>query len=480
MIRLDINKRVTWLQAVLLFFAGVAKAQDGSILSLRADMKTEQKINLLQRHIEKDHYGDGKKTIPIALPYDGKLTGVLRAWRVSDFKNQSTPSFMTNVKGQPPKVTAADWLNNENSAQFSGGYLLSQVYRYKVTHDKAALVECGRALKGIQAIAALAGPDRFGWICKPFGEKLQDYSSPDQNITIVHGLWAFLPYANTEQAAWIKKMIPAIATYWEKIDYTILSGEHVWDMRKGSTFMRMYKVINLLAYDISKDKKFLDVANRIEAEHGELSERTVTLFDTQRDNRPGYFNDWKRVSEFSINVFAPIQLDILCHLRPEHKKDYLAAWCRALEHSLIGYDVLYGAHYYYIEAKLIDSEYVWRPQQFAWPAFSHEDLLSSNLFAFTRYPHRIYWPDATSRLPLIYLMYLNDGGEPIPYVEKIVRDIMNKLDFEHLHWMVDPHGDQTIPEISFITYAMTSETGNYVAAWYLGKQLGFWKAGDMK
>lgn len=442
------------------------------IITLRADMKMDQKIALIQRYIETDHFA---RVIPICVPYDGALTGKTRAWQVSDFKNQSLPTFRINVKGQPPKITGADWLNNENSSYLCGGYLLSQVYRYQATGEKAALDECARALKGIKAIADLAGPDRFGWICKPFGEKLQDFSSPDQNIYVVQGLWAFLPYANKEQAAWIRKLLPAIASYWERIHYTILSGNDVWDMQKDPTFMRMFKVINLVAYKITNDKKFMVVADRIEAEHGELSVLSASLFDTRSAANPGMFNDWKKVSEFSINVFAPIQLNILQELRPEKKAEYLAIWKRVLDQCLIGYDKEYGEHYYYTEVKIIDSQYVWRPLKTEWPSFSHEDLITSGKFAYWRYPHRIYWPDATSRVPLIYMMYLKNGGEPIPYIEEVVYDIMKKLDFDRLHWMVDPHHDQTIPEIEFTLHAMTSETPNYISAWYIGKQIGFWK-----
>jgi hypothetical protein len=427
---------------------------------------------MIQEHVEAHHYGT--KIIPVSLPYDGDIAGLIRPWQASDFYNQSVPVHPLKDTTKP-KITGADWLNNENSAQFSGGYLLSQVYRYQATGDKAALAECGRALKGIQAIAALAGPDRFGWICKPFGERLQDFSSPDQNITIVHGLWMYLPYADATQAAWIRRFIPALAAYWERIHYTILSNDVVWDMQKDPTFMRMYKVINLVAYEISKDKKFLTVADRLEAEHGELSEQSASLYDTRGAATPGYFANWRKTCEFSINVFAPIQLDILCKIRPGKKQEYLKVWERVLKHNLIGYDKEYGEHYYYTEVKLIDGEYVWRPLQTAWPAYTHEDLLTSKVFAYARYPHRLYWPDATSRLPLIYLMYLKNGGKPMPYVETIVRDIMAKLDFDRLHWMTDPHHDQTIPEIQFALRALTSETGNYVAAYYLGKRLGFFK-----
>jgi hypothetical protein len=207
------------------------KPRDPGIIFMRAGMKLSQKISMIQKHIETNHYGS--KTIPVSMPYDGGISGEIRSWNNNDFIGKSIPAFKANVPGKPPVITTADWLNNENSSYLSGGYLLSQVYRYQVTREKVALDECPRALRAIKFIADLAGPDQYGWICKPFGERANPHSSPDQNIYIVQGLWAFLPYANAEQAKFIRSIIPAIADYWERINYTILSGNTVWDMRKG-------------------------------------------------------------------------------------------------------------------------------------------------------------------------------------------------------------------------------------------------------
>jgi hypothetical protein len=178
-----------------------------------------------------------------------------------------------------------------------------------------------------------------------------------------------------------------------------------------NTFMRMFNVINLVAYKITGDYKF----------------NSVNLFDTFRDSRPGYFKDWRKISEFSINVFTPIQLNILMELYPDRKQEYLAIYAKQLEQSLIGYDEEFGRHYYYTDVKWEVSQYYWRPLQLVWPALSHEELVSEPL-AFGRYPHRIYWFDATSRVPMVYLMYLKNGGKRIPYVEAVVRNIMNRLD----------------------------------------------------
>lgn len=441
------------------------------VRELRAKMPLQQKIDILQNLVETVFYG--KKVIPASMLYDGGVTGVPRDWIEEDIVGQSLPKFKTKDASVPP-IKGLEWLLNENSSYLSGGYLLSQVYRYEATRDKKALDECSRAVKGLKAISDLAGPERFGWICKPFGGRYQDHSSPDQSIYIVQGLWSYLPYAKPEESTWIRKFLPAMADYWKKVDYIIFSFQTAWDTKVDKTFMRMFDVINQVAYKISKDEKYKQEAERIRKEFGVLSIKSVNLFDTRFERYKGY-KEWTKVSEYSINVFAAIQLNILLEFNPANKQEYLDIYTRQLEQGLIGYDKEYGGHYYYTEVKYIDGTYNWRPMQTEWPTMTHEELIRHDKMAFTLYNHRTYWLDATSRVPMLYLMYLKYGGKKIPYIESIVRDIMDRLDFDRLHWMTDPHHDQTVPESEYVLHAITSEIQNYISAYYLGKQLDFWK-----
>lgn len=447
---------------------------DLSIQRMHKYLPLKDKMTILQNHIEVNHFD--KRTIPCCMPYDGGFLGNVRTWQPSDFVDQSTPPFMANKVKDRPKITPADWLNNENSSSFSGEYLLSQVFRLQATGDPIAKVECARAVKAIQAISTLAGPDRFGWICKPWGERVQDSSSPDQNVCVSVALYCFLPYANTEQSNWIKKMIPAIAAYWERTDYTIEFGGQMWDVRKNISHMRIYTVINQMAYKITNDVKFKTVADRLEKEYGDLDEHSASLFDTHQTGHPGYYSNWKLTAETSgaSLLFISWMVQVQNMLRPERKQQYLAALRRVLHHGMIGYDTTYAGHYYHTEVKRIGDELYWRPRQTAWPTFTHEELVNSEKWAYYRYPHRIYWLDATARLPLAYMIYLNGGGTPMPQVAIAVRDIMRELDFAKLHWMTDPHHDQTIPELEYMLRGLSSESPNYIAAYYLGQQLNFW------
>lgn len=449
--------------------------QAPSLKTMHTDLPLNRKIDMLQHYIEAEHFG--QRTIPICMPYDGGPTGEFRAWKVGDLENQSVPYFWVNKKGEPPKITGADWLNNENSSSFSGEYLLSQVFRFEATKDPAALAECRRAVRALQAISSLAGPERFGWICKPWGEKLQESSSPDQNVCAAVGLYCFLPHADSSQSEWIRKLIPAVAAHWERIQYHIEFGDHLWDVRKDVSHMRIYTTLNRMAHELTHDVAFKTVADRLEAEYGDLDEQSASLFDTYERTHPGSFSKWRKCSEFAgaTLLFAPWQLHIQCTLDPDKKHRYLAAWQRVLRHGLLGYDRAYAGHHYQSEVTKTEREFTWRPVQTSLPKFSHDDLVQSEKWAFLRYTHRIYWLDATARLPMAYLMYLKHGGTPLPEVESAVRDVMGKLDFEKLHWMTDPGHDQAIPEIQFMLRAMTSESPNYLSAYHLGQQIGFWR-----
>ncbi|MFV0336886.1 MAG: hypothetical protein ACK5LK_01400 [Chthoniobacterales bacterium] len=450
-----------------------------NIHMLRAELSLVEKIEMIQRHIEQNHFGNSQ--IPACMLHDGGISGKARRWEAKDFEGQSIRNFRCNRPSEPPIITPADWLNNENSTMFCGEYLVSQVERYRVTKNQDALKECERAFWGIKAVAELSGRKNFGWLSKPFGEKVSPESSPDQNLCAVAGLWAFLPYANTEQAKWIRQIIPAIAAYWERISYTIDFGDHVWDIREDDAHVRIFWLINLLAYELVKDEQFQKVAERLERRYGDLKPENASLFDAFQKNDVTYFKNWRLAGEFAgaTLLFVPLTLSILCEIRPEGKEIYLRTYRRALERGLIGLDPDFLGHYYQHEVKADGEEYVWRPVETRTPNTAERKQMCAGEWGVHMYPHRAYWMDATSRLPVAYLNYLHCGGEPVSRIERIVRGIMKRLDFQRIHWMLDPYRDQLVSELDYMRHALTSEIANYVSAFWLGKSLGFWREEDL-
>lgn len=447
------------------------------IQGLYAALPLEQKVRMLQDHVERNHLGAGE--LPCCMPYDGGVSGVVRPWRVEDFHGQSVRSFRANTPGQPPLITAADWLNHENTTSFTGQYLLAQVYRYRATQEDAALAQGERALAVLQRIAALAGPDRFGWLCKPFGGRVSDESSPDQNICALAGLWAFLPYAGQAQARWIRALIEAVPRYWERIDYTIDFGDHVWDIRRDASHMRIFLTANRLAHHLLGHDGDLRVAERLEAAYGRFTPRSASLFDTVANDPEQHWADWRPAGEFAgaTLLFAPLCINILCQVQPQQKETLVPAMARAIEHGLIGMDPSWYGHYYQHEVRATPRGYVWRPRTAAPPDAAAQQCIGSGKWALHEYPHRLLWMDATSRLPLAYMIYLHQGGAPMPALERIVREIMSRLDFGRLHHFVDPHNDQAVFELQYARRSLTSEVSNYIAAYWLGRTIGFWPPG---
>lgn len=454
-----------------------SRMKQSTIQSMHSAMPLSEKMTLIQRAVEHDYFG--KRLIPCCMPFDGGAIDPPRPWRVNDFAGQSVPRFRCNKPGKPVQMTPADWLNFENSTSFSGEYLLSQVLRYQATQDESALAEAGRALTALQAIAALPGEERFGWLCKPFGGRSSQESSPDQNICAMAGLQQFLPYADKTQAAWIRNLMAAVPQYWERINYTIDFGDAEWDLRGDVAHMRIFNALALLSKHNARVRSADGIARRLHRRYGEFCATSASLFDTFTQHQPGYFDHWRVAGEFAgaTLLFVPLTLNMLATLQQGDRHHHLAALRRCLAHGLIGFDPALFGHYYLHEARLDptgNGAYLWRPL-----VPERADGLSRYRAGWQRwmlfeYPHRLLWFDATARLPLAYMIYLSLGGSAIPNIDRIVREIMHRLDFPRLHWMVDHHNDSTPEELQFVLHAMTSEAPMYLAAYWLGRRLNVW------
>jgi hypothetical protein len=305
-------------------------------------------------------------------------------------------------------------------------------------------------------------------------------SSPDQIICAVSGMAAYLPFADEADAGFIRDIIPAIARYWKSIDYTIDFSDSVWDVRRDASHMRVFSAINAFAAHIAGSScgdEFIAEATAIHGRSGALSAESASLFDTSCEAERTLFDDWSEVSEYAgaSLLFPPLALSLHCEVGRDSVQKHLAAWRRALAHGMLGFDPGYAGHYYRSEVMRVHGRYHWRPLSGRGPtAEEARQIASGERFALFAYPHRVYWLDATARLPMAYLLYLNHGGSPMPGVEAAARKVMRTLSFEKLHWMADPRHDQRVPEIHCHMSAITSEISCYIAAYWLGVEQGFW------
>jgi hypothetical protein len=440
-------------------------------------MPLREKIDLIQSDMEISYFAD--RPIPCCMPFDGGAVDTPRPWKLADFSGQSTPRFRANKPGRPVQVTAADWLNNENSSSLTGEYLLSQALRYECTKEEAALEQCHKAINALQTIAQLPGPDRFGWVCKPFGARASLESSPDQNICVLAGLQAYLPHADAKQSKWIGELVRAIPRYWDKIQYRIDFGDHEWDLREDVAHMRIFHAAAVFSHHLSRSRDDAALARRLFNRYQTFGPRSASLFDTFTAMKSDYFAQWCHGGEFAgaTLLFVPLVVHLLSTVGFADRKWSSQTLRRCLDHGVIGLDPTWFGHYYHHEVRRSDAlaEYVWRPLTPAQPdALSHYRSAAGGWMLF-EYPSRLFWFDATARLPLAYMIYLHAGGSALPRIDRIVREIMGRLDYARLHWMVDLHNDQTPPELQFLLHAQTSEAPMYLAAYWMGCKMNFWK-----
>ena len=85
-----------------------------------------------------------------------------------------------------------DYLHGENSITISGLYLAAQAYRLQVGEEPAAAEEAARAFRSLEIIYEMgvqAGSP--GWMCKPYGFRPSNQTSPDQYLHACWGLYAY-------------------------------------------------------------------------------------------------------------------------------------------------------------------------------------------------------------------------------------------------------------------------------------------------
>ena len=115
-----------------------------------------------------------------------------------------------------------EYLHNENSITTSGIYLASQAYRVQVEDTPAAREQAAKAFRSLELIYEMgAKAGQPGWMCKPYGFRPSNQTSPDQYLDACWGLYAYHAVAPAEHRRKIVEMLTAFANYWRSVDYTL-------------------------------------------------------------------------------------------------------------------------------------------------------------------------------------------------------------------------------------------------------------------
>ena len=119
--------------------------------------------------------------------------------------------------GLPPMHVWRAW---EDTAADTGFYLAALSWQYRCTGDPLALRRCRLTLRALKTIYDLgAQAVEPGFLCKPYGAKASNQTSPDQLQCVSSGLDAYRRIAGGHDAVLIGKMFQGFADFEIRHDY---------------------------------------------------------------------------------------------------------------------------------------------------------------------------------------------------------------------------------------------------------------------
>ena len=94
------------------------------------------------------------------------------------------------------------WRAWEDTAADTGFYLAALSWQYRCTADPLALRRCRRTLRALKTVYDLgAQAMEPGFLCKPYGGKASNQTSPDQLQCVASGLDAYRRIAGIHDSA---------------------------------------------------------------------------------------------------------------------------------------------------------------------------------------------------------------------------------------------------------------------------------------
>lgn len=87
---------------------------------------------------------------------------------------------------------AWEYLHGENSITHAGIYLAAQAYRIQIEDTPEARAQAARAFCSLELVFEMGVKEgKPGWMCKPYGFRPSDQTSPDQYLDACWGLYAY-------------------------------------------------------------------------------------------------------------------------------------------------------------------------------------------------------------------------------------------------------------------------------------------------
>lgn len=455
-----------------------------TLLARFGQARLAEKIDILQALYERVAFS------PSGIMYSMQryVADEIRPFVAADFSGKtSLDTTVGKLKLEGPQ----DYLHGENSITTSGQYLGAQSYRLLAGGGAEAAAQAARAFQSLEAIFEMgveAGTP--GWMCKPYGFRPSNQTSPDQYSDCCAGLYHYHKVAPPAHRRRIEEMVVAFADYWRSVDYTLTYFGNTWRQRDDPSYSNAtMMLVNVLAYHFSGDPVYRreaewfrdhqywmtrttvdEVRAKAEAEWREKGQMEAVgswMTWTTPLLHPGEMLLWESAG---LCKFVAVAAQIIQELQPDLLGDHLptlmAKWWRHGQYG-IGDDVL---PYYWFALDLVHD--TWHPLPPTEPVPREQWPFGDPLMSCVS---DVRWCDPLARA--LHTSVIAQCHTPAIAADArtMARRLLDRLDSTRLHWIVDPDGHQLHPEISYYGECLSSEVpATVIASYWHGRLEELW------
>ncbi len=390
-----------------------------------------------------------------------------------------------------PVAGAWEYLHGENSITHAGIYLASQAYRLQVEDTSDARAQAAKAFRSLELVYEMGIKEgKPGWMCKPYGFRPSDQTSPDQYLDACWGMYAYHAVAPADHRRKIEEMVAAFADYWRSVDYTLTYFGNHWNFGAWGGYGNAKLIlVNALAHHFTGRQVYLDEARKFLDRADWMTGSSVTgwrwrLEQEQREGKllahnespypfvtpllkPGEVLFW----ETAIHCkFVAVAAEILQETHPEiiagRLPSILERWWEQGRYGT-GEDML---PYYWFAADFLNG--TWRPLP------STEQLPPEKWVfgdpAFSRVS-QVRWNEPLARSIVTSVIACRNAPAVAERAGAMARRIIEAMDETRLHWVVDPDGEQLLPSVRYYGQCLSSEMGaSFLAAYWRGRKDNLW------
>jgi len=397
----------------------------------------------------------------------------LRPWKAEDRRpDQAYPH--TSAGFTPEGHNSA-----ENSPMVSGLFLQSQCLRYIATGAAEALEYAAKAFHSLDLIYRLTEADgREGFICKPYDWKASAETSIDQYTFVMMGLWEYLALADHATRQRIARMLAKMADWWR-----VSADYHITYFERRIPLLPYHAprlaCLNAMAYRATGDETYAAESSKMLG----LSGAWPTIYDAQRKlildadpatlRRDDDFQDYDpRRGRFLFRtreVGGEMYLGLACadwFMRNDAQhmpllKHVVARYTRQMQFGLR--DDLLTLYGFELD---LEKE-TWRAVHTTATPEQRANALAGSLIG--TYFSEVCWGDFASRIPDACVIAHQHAREFSPGSLDLSRRMLQRLDNERLHWMIDPDGKQLLPELDWMRWMLSGDAPVFTL-------LAYWKA----